>query len=83
MKDEIPQKNHNIECGTINPENSNESGSHWVAYYENNDKNIISILTEKLLLRKNFLNIQVLKICFIIKKEFKIIMIHQFVVTYV
>jgi len=38
MKDELPQKVHNRECGVINLQNSNGSGSHWVAYYKNNDK---------------------------------------------
>ena len=32
MKDELLQKINNIECGIINLENSNESGSQWVAY---------------------------------------------------
>ena len=36
MKDELPQKINNIECGLINLQNSNENGSHWVAYYKNN-----------------------------------------------
>jgi len=38
MKDKLLQKVNNIECGIINLQNSNESGSHWVAYYKNNDK---------------------------------------------
>jgi hypothetical protein len=31
MKDELPQKINKIE-------NANQSGSHWVAYYKNNDE---------------------------------------------
>jgi hypothetical protein len=38
MKDELPQKVNKVECGIINLENSSEEGSHWVAYYKNNDK---------------------------------------------
>jgi len=38
MKNELPRKLKNIECGIINLQNYNESGSHWVAYYKNNDK---------------------------------------------
>ena len=38
MKDELPQKINTIECGTINLENSGQEGSHWTAYYKNNDK---------------------------------------------
>jgi hypothetical protein len=38
MKDELPQKINNMERGIINLQNSNESRSHWVTYYKNNDK---------------------------------------------
>jgi len=38
MKDALPQKSNKIECGIINLENTDQSGSHWVAYYKNNDK---------------------------------------------
>ena len=38
MKDDLPQKINNIECGIVNLQNSNESGSHWVAFYKNNEK---------------------------------------------
>jgi hypothetical protein len=38
MKNELPKKNNKIECGIINLEDSSEEGSHWVAYYKNNDK---------------------------------------------
>jgi len=38
MKDELPQKINKIECGIINLENTNQSGSHWTAYYKNDDK---------------------------------------------
>jgi hypothetical protein len=38
MKDELPKKINKIECCIINLQDSNEEGSHWVAYYKNNDK---------------------------------------------
>jgi hypothetical protein len=38
MKDELPQKNKKTACGIINLEDSDKIGSHWVAYYTNNDK---------------------------------------------
>lgn len=38
MKDELPQEVNKTECVTINLENSDEEGSHWAAYYKNNDK---------------------------------------------
>ena len=38
MKDEIPQKINTIQCGIKNLENSDQEGSHWTAYYKNNDK---------------------------------------------
>jgi hypothetical protein len=38
MKDELPQKIKKIECGIINLEDSDEIGSHWVAYYKNDKK---------------------------------------------
>jgi hypothetical protein len=56
MKDELPRKVKNIECGIINLQNSNESGIHWVAYYKNNDKSIILILMEMVLHPKSLLN---------------------------
>jgi hypothetical protein len=38
MKCELPRKVKNIECGIINLQNSDESGSHWVAFYKIHDK---------------------------------------------
>ena len=38
MKDELPKKINEIECGIVNVQNSNQCGSHWVAYYKNNNK---------------------------------------------
>jgi len=38
MKDEVPKKINEIECGIINLENSYQEGSHWTAYYKNKDK---------------------------------------------
>jgi hypothetical protein len=37
MKGDLPQKVNKTECGIINLQNSNEEGSHWTAYYKNND----------------------------------------------
>jgi hypothetical protein len=51
MKDELPQKINKVECGITNLEDSKQAGSHWTAYYKNNDKNIISTHTETLLLQ--------------------------------
>ena len=50
MKDELPKKIYRVECGIINLEDSIQDGSHWTAYYKNDNKNIISILTEMLVL---------------------------------
>jgi len=38
MKDDLPKKINKIECGIVNLQNSNQGGSHWVAYYKNNNK---------------------------------------------
>jgi hypothetical protein len=38
MKDELPKKINKLECGIINFENSYQEGTHWTAYYKNNDK---------------------------------------------
>ena len=46
MKDELPKNVHKVECDIINLEDSSKEGSHWTAYYKNNDKNTILILTE-------------------------------------
>jgi hypothetical protein len=37
MKDALPQKINDVECGIINLKNSNEDGCHWAAYYKNKD----------------------------------------------
>jgi hypothetical protein len=76
MKDALPQKINNAECGIINLENSDENGRHWTAYYKNNDKKCYFDSYGKAPPPKKLLNIQIQKICFIIMKEFKIIMIH-------
>jgi hypothetical protein len=62
MKGELLQKINKVECGIMNLKNSSENGSHWAAYYKNNDKNIILTLSETLLLlQKNLLNTLVQK----------------------
>ena len=38
MRDELPKKPHKTECGIVNFNMSDESGSHWVAYYKNIDR---------------------------------------------
>jgi len=40
MRDTIPKHPRNIECGILNFNTSNQSGSHWVCYYKG-DKNRI------------------------------------------
>ena len=35
MRDGLPKKPNNQECGIINLDNANGSGTHWVAYYKN------------------------------------------------
>ena len=35
MRDIIPQYPLNIECGIVNLNASDQSGSHWVCYYRN------------------------------------------------
>ena len=39
MRDTLPQYPFNIECGIVNLNTSDQSGSHWVCYYRNgNDR---------------------------------------------
>ena len=38
MKDELPKKVKETECGIINLENSYQEGSHWTAYHKNKNK---------------------------------------------
>jgi hypothetical protein len=35
MKDVIPKRSRKRECGIVNLQNQNESGSHWVGYFKN------------------------------------------------
>jgi hypothetical protein len=35
MKDALPEKVNEIECGIINLNTSDQEGSHWTAYYKN------------------------------------------------
>ena len=39
MKDELPAVPWKNECGILNLNNSNQSGSHWVAWLKNDNKN--------------------------------------------
>ena len=36
MRDELPEKLHNVECGIVNLDESDNAGTHWVAYYVGN-----------------------------------------------
>ena len=38
MKDQLPKKIKEKECGIINLENYYQEVSHWTAYYKNKDK---------------------------------------------
>lgn len=35
MRDTLPKHPRTIECGIVNLDSSNGSGTHWVAYYKN------------------------------------------------
>lgn len=37
MRNELPKRPHKRECGIINLDSSESSGSHWVAYGKSND----------------------------------------------
>lgn len=37
MRDELPHKPYQIECGVVNLDSSKNSGTHWVAYGKIND----------------------------------------------
>ena len=38
MRDILPSKINDIECGILNLDVSKNNGSHWVCYYKNKDK---------------------------------------------
>ena len=40
MRNTLPKKPHEIECGIVNFNTSLEPGSHWVAYYKNKKERI-------------------------------------------
>ena len=40
MRDELPDKPENKECGIVNFNKSTEPGSHWVAFFKDGDKRI-------------------------------------------
>jgi len=40
MKDELPTMPWKNECGILNLNNSNQPGSHWVAWLKNDEKKI-------------------------------------------
>lgn len=40
MKDELPKRPWKNECGILNLNNSNQPGSHWVAWVKNDKKKI-------------------------------------------
>lgn len=37
MRDMLPKRSKRIECGIVNLDSSNGNGTHWVAYYKNNE----------------------------------------------
>ena len=75
MKYDLPQKVKNVECGIINLEESDEDGSHWTAYYKNNDIKYYFDSYGNTRLPKEISEYKCQKICFILKKYLKIIMI--------
>jgi hypothetical protein len=81
MKDELLQKINKVDCGIINLENSNEEGSHWTAY-KNNDKKYYFDSYGNAPPPKELVKYLAPKILFIITKYLKIIMIHQFAAIY-
>lgn len=40
MKDELPNKPNKNECGVLNLQNSNQTGSHWVCWIKNDNYKI-------------------------------------------
>ena len=40
MRDNLPEVVHHKECGIMNLNKSDESGSHWVCYYKDPDRRI-------------------------------------------
>ena len=40
MKDELPAVSWKNECGILNLNNSNQPGSHWVAWLKNDNKKV-------------------------------------------
>lgn len=40
MRDELPSQVHSIECGIMNFNRSDQTGSHWVCYMRDHDKRI-------------------------------------------
>ena len=81
MKDELPQKINKIKCGIINLENANQSGSHWVAYYKNNDKKYYFNSYGNAPPPNELVKYLGLENLFYKAKDFKIIMIRLFTAT--
>lgn len=38
MRDTLPGKVNDVECGVVNLDISRNSGTHWVCYYKNNER---------------------------------------------
>lgn len=38
MRDALPKRPRKIECGIVNLDSSDGTGTHWVAYYKNNNQ---------------------------------------------
>jgi len=45
LRDNLPVEPKRMECGILNLDDTAENGTHWVAWYRDNGKNIILIAT--------------------------------------
>jgi hypothetical protein len=70
MIDTLPKKSNNIECGIVNLDTSNNSGTHWVAYYKNKNKSYYfdSFGVDPPGELKNYLNTEIISSTFQIQK---------------
>ena len=50
MRDTLPKQTpHSVECGIVNLNTSNQSGSHWVCYYRNKSDRITPVGVQRYL----------------------------------
>ena len=45
LRDNLPVEPKRMQCGVLNLDDTSENGTHWVAWYRDNGKNIISTAT--------------------------------------